>query len=407
MAADVKFDVLIAGAGPAGLASALYLLRKHPELRGRVAALEKARHPRFKICAGGLIPKTMHALGELELELEVPAVTVMRGTAQTTAAVVDMDRGDPLLTVIRRDQFDAWLARKATEAGLEIIEQCRVTGVEQSRESVRVATERGVFEAAMLIGADGSGSRVRSAVFERGRGKTGRALMADVAVDAEHTAQFVEQRYAFDFRCVEAGVSGYAWSFPCLIAGRPHLNVGIYDQRPRGDAHAAPIHVMREQLQASFPGLGLTGARTLQFKAFPIRWFDEAASFARGRVILAGDAAGVDPLMGEGISCAFEHGKHAATAVTRLLSGEADALARYDAELHHGTIGRKLRKLEFAARCFYGPHHRLYFRLVAMSRTAQEVGVDWYNGADRLDELSTRSLVARWLLAVLFGVPLR
>jgi menaquinone-9 beta-reductase len=409
MAAEVKFDVLIAGAGPAGLASALYLLQEHPELRGRVAALEKARHPRFKTCAGGLIPKTMMALGELKLELGVPAVTVMRGSARTMAGAVDMDRGDPLLTVIRRDQFDAWLARKATEAGLELIEQCRVTGVEQTGDSVRVATERGIFEAAVLIGADGSGSRVRSAVFGPGRGKTGRALMADVAVDPERAAEFVEQRYRFDFRCVEAGIAGYAWSFPCLIGGQPHLNVGIYDQRPRGPARAVSVAGMREQLHASFPALGLDGrpGRAPNFKAFPIRWFDAAASFARGRVILAGDAAGVDPLMGEGISCAFEHGKLAAKAIARLLSGDAGALTGYDAELHHGAIGRKMRRLESAARRFYGPRHRLYFRLAAMNRSAREVGVDWYNGSGRFDEMPTRALILRWLRAVLFAIPLR
>lgn len=405
MAAGMKFDVLIAGAGPAGLASALYLLTQHPELRGRVAALEKARHPRFKTCAGGLIPKTMRALGDLGLELEVPAVTVMRGSARTSAGVVDMERGDPLLTVIRRDQFDAWLARKATQAGLELIEQCRVTAVDQSREAVRVVTEHGVFEAAVLIGADGSGSRVRRTVFGPDRGKIGRALMADVPVDAEHTAEFAEQRYRFDFRCVEAGVSGYAWSFPCLIAGEPHLNVGIYDQRPCGDGRAVPIRFMREQLDKSFPRLELDPS--LAFKAFPIRWFDAAASFARGRVMLAGDAAGVDPLMGEGISCAFEHGKHAASAAARLLSGDAGAPTRYNAELHQGIIGRKLSRLEGAARRFYGPWHRLYFRLAATNRVAQEVGVDWYNGAGGLDELPTSTLVARWLRAVLFAAPLR
>ena len=45
-----------------------------------------------------------------------------------------------------------------------------------------------------------------------------------------------------------------------------------------------------------------------------------------GRVILAGDAAGVDPLMGEGISCAFEHGKLAANAICNFLDGDTGAL---------------------------------------------------------------------------------
>ena len=169
MPSSIKCDVLIAGAGPAGLATALHLLRAHPELKGRVVALEKARHPRPKTCAGGLIPKTMLALKELGLALEVPAIEVMRGTARTEIGEVEMFRGDPLCSVIRRDQFDARLARAAKDAGLEIIDQCRVREVGQSGGSVRVRTERGTFETPVLVGADGSGSRVRASLFGRGK----------------------------------------------------------------------------------------------------------------------------------------------------------------------------------------------------------------------------------------------
>jgi menaquinone-9 beta-reductase len=401
-----KCEVLIAGAGPAGLATALYLIRSRPDLRGRVVALEKSCHPRFKTCAGGLIPKTRLALEELGIALDVPSVTVRSSRARTVVGDAIVHRDEPVGTVVRRDQFDALLARQARVAGLEIVEHCRVVEVEQRRGLVQVVTERGTFEARVLVGADGSGSAVRRNTFGRDKTTIGRALMTDIEVDAKAAVEFAEHCYRFDFRCVGGGRKGYAWSFPCLIGGRPHLNVGIYDKDPRSSRGSGGEHaVLLGELRRAFPELcqeHLDG-RAANFRAAPIRWFDRRDRYAKGSVILAGDAAGVDPLMGEGISCAFEHGKAAAGAIGQFLDDDPVAFTRYDRELHRGLTGRKLRKLAFAARHFYGPHHRTFFHLSRLSRRAQEVGLDWYNGAHRADELSTAVLVLRWTGSVLFG----
>jgi flavin-dependent dehydrogenase len=411
MEASRKFDVVIAGGGPAGLATALFLVKRRPELAGRIVVIEKSAHPRFKVCAGGLIPKTMLALDELGVSLDVPAVEVIRGEAATPVGSVDLSRdGDVLATVIRRDLFDSMLADAATAAGVEIVQRSRVLDVAQDASGVRVITDGGIFQTQVLVGADGSGSRVRRAVFGAGKETIGRALMTDIAVDPERTPEFIERRYRFDFRCVSRGINGYSWSFPCLIGGAPHLNVGIYDQRPHEFvATGGEQSRMIEELVAAFPELPLDGLRrrATQWQSFPIRWFDARESYARGRVILAGDAAGVDPLMGEGISCAFEHGKLAARAISKFLDGDADALRMYDRALHEGAVGKKLAKLAFAARHFYGPHHRLFFRIARFSQRAREIGVDWYNGARHLDEVPTRSLIARWVRAVLLGEPVR
>ncbi|HJU28728.1 MAG TPA: FAD-dependent monooxygenase, partial [Candidatus Binataceae bacterium] len=379
-----RYDVAIAGAGPAGLATALNLLREHPEMAGRIVAFDKARHPRFKVCAGGLIPRTLAALRELGLTpLPIAAIEVFSGTASTEAGDVALGESpEPLCTIVRRNGFDAYLAAAARDAGLVLLEDTRVRAVEQRADEVRIATDRGEFSAAVLVGADGSGSVVRRMAFGPGKENIGRAIMTDVAVDALCAPEFVQRQYRFDFNCVAAGVRGYSWSFPCLIDGAPHLNIGIYDQMPReAVSPAGAKRDLMDELRRAFP---LAVCSDTARKAFPIRWYDPRDRYAAGRVILAGDAAGVDPLMGEGISCAFEHGKLAAAAVADFVGGDRGALEAYSAAIHRGIIGRKLRRLGFAARRFYGPRHRLYFRVAAMSARARELGVDWYNGARRV-----------------------
>ncbi|HKM99065.1 MAG TPA: hypothetical protein VJX23_01010 [Candidatus Binataceae bacterium] len=95
---------------------------------------------------------------------------------------------------------------------------------------------------------------------------------------------------------------------------------------PHSFVPSAPLF---ESTGEESPDLPLEGMRRhrLAFRVFPIRWFDSYDRYASGRVILAGDAAGVDPLMGEGISCAFEYGRIAAAAIGRFLGGDRTRLA--------------------------------------------------------------------------------
>src|SRR5215471_15416356 len=65
-------DIIIIGSGPAGASTALHLLKAAPSLADEILLLDKATHPREKICAGGLIPHTLDCLKEMDIPLSVP-----------------------------------------------------------------------------------------------------------------------------------------------------------------------------------------------------------------------------------------------------------------------------------------------------------------------------------------------
>lgn len=369
--------VIIVGSGPAGTATAIALARRDPALARDVLILEKARHPRPKVCAGGLIPAGLQWMTEHDVPLRVPHVTVHRAHVATPARIVGHDDTN-LCYVIRRNELDAALADAARARGVEIREEEPVQALERDGAEIRVTARGGAWRTPLLIGADGAGSLVRRRLVDAARTRIARAVMTDVPIEATRWEGFARARYDFDFRILQRGVRGYLWAFPCLIDGRPHANIGAYAVTPSGTA-----------LDEAFDEyLGELGAGTPRRVAFPIHWYEPGARIASDGAWLVGDAAGVDPLMGEGISLAMEYGELAAGAIiaaVRRRDGDARA---YQRAFEQSWLGAKLRRLHLATRLFYGPTWRVAFALAERSRRLRALGLRWYNGVDGWDRRS-------------------
>jgi flavin-dependent dehydrogenase len=98
--------------------------------------------------------------------------------------------------------------------------------------------------------------------------------------------------------------------------------------------------------------------------------------------VLVGDAAGAEPLMGEGISFALEYGKFAAWMILSALHSGQFEFSDYTETLARSWLGKKLTRLHFTTRLFYGRTALLWFILAARSRRLQSVGLKWYNGVE-------------------------
>ena len=370
-------DVVIVGAGPAGTATALHLLKADPTLAGDILLLDKAVHPREKICAGGLIPHTLDCLQELDIPLAVPYVRVDRAFVRVPPgrAVVCEDGG--MCSIVRRDAFDFSLVQAARARGAEIREGEKVLELVREASRVRVVTDKETYHARIVVGADGSGSRVRRQLVGESPSPVGKALMCDVPVEETSWEGFLARRYDFNFLPVAQGLKGYLWAFPCLIRGIPHVNVGIYSLGTTRLTNADLHHLLTYELVSL-----KSQVASRKFRAFPIYGYTPGRPLAAAHVVLVGDAAGAEPLMGEGISFALEYGKFAAQAILPALRTTRFDFSQYTETLSRSGLGKKLTRLHMTTRMFYGGTSRFWFALAARSRRLQSIGLKWYNGVE-------------------------
>ena len=372
MAFDV--DIAIVGGGPAGTSTALHVVRAEGIRPDRVAIFEKAAHPRDKPCAGAVSAWGLDALRSIDVPLDVPSVT-MRGLRILAAGAVGAHAcaaSEPLGVLVRRSEFDASLWRRAAADGVEAHDREALVRLERVVGGFRLHTTARVVTSRFVAACDGAGSAVRKLLGLREHARKGHLYVVDtdaLPCDAGPRDGLCD----FDLGPADAGLEGYYWDFPTVLAGRPAVSRGIYH------ANITPKKDVKAELARSLALRGIDIAR-VTLKPFSTRPFVRGAPLALEGIVLVGEAAGIDRTTGEGIAQAILFGQIAARHLARAARTGSASFDAYARDVVGSRMGRHLLQSAWLARRVYGPRGAAWRRFLVRSSLAREAGARWYDG---------------------------
>lgn len=340
------YDVVIAGAGPAGCAVAARLVQQHPGRATRILVLDRYRFPRDKPCGGGLTGHADRAMAALGLKLEVPHVAVRQAEVRYGDLSRQVALGRPV-QVVRRREFDASLLRQVRARGVAVVEGEAVQGFARDGGRVVVQTSRRQLRSRVLVGADGAASVVRKQLASGVRQRPHRLFMHELeAAVADRSGRDTGPTMIYDFSLMARGLRGYLWLFP---APAGTINVGLMHYPAQRLGGRALTGLLREGLVGHGVTLPARGAR-----GWPVWGYDPDTPVHQRNVLTVGDAVGIDGLTGEGIAVAMEQAIVAADLVHRGLDRGELGFDDYPGLLRRAVVGRELALDRLAARLLYG-----------------------------------------------------
>jgi len=280
-----KYDVIIIGAGPAGLHCAEVLAPSGLS----VLILEKQAEIGAKVCAGGITRKIFRIY---DLPDSLIEQKINKATIYSEGQTITLQEEKPFAFTIDRKVFGQWQLSRLKNKSVEIRTGSQVTGIKNNTVEVNHTDSYGFR---YLVGADGATSLVRRhlKIPVKKRIITFQYLIP--AKGGNHMEIFMNARYFH---------AGYAWVFP----HKEYLAVGC---------GADPGKIPPDRLKNNFhqwlnqKGFDISKA---QYQSFPLSYDYRGLRFKN--IYLAGEAAGLTSgLTGEGIYSALVSGQIAAQSI--------------------------------------------------------------------------------------------
>ena len=363
-------DVAVVGAGPAGAAATLRLAAAGL----RVLLIDKAKSfPREKPCGGGITARALARLSFVRdalAQVSTNALSAMYLESPDGTGMEYRDlRGEPILYLVRRIEWDAELFRRASAVAAQVALGVTVTGMVTDPEGVALTTAGGPeLRARMVIGADSANSVIARLSGLR-TGEVHGQFAVDMMEETPYTELDTQHRDRVTLLLSLEKNYGYGYIFP----KKHHINLGFgsgpeyFVEHVRGRAKA---HHLAFVEQMKHRGFAHGESRPENYRAFPIPIAGPLERTYADRVLLAGDAAGmVNAFSAEGIYFAMVSGDLAAAAAIEAVAAQrfdGRQLSRYQAAWEREIGGELRHSVRIQHRLFTEPG-----RVDALMRRAQ------------------------------------
>jgi len=319
-----RSEVLIVGAGPTGLALALWLTKQGVEVR----IVDKTAEPGTTSRALAVQARTLELYRQLDLADEVvkrghktPAVNLwVKGKNAAHVHFENVGSGltpYPFLHIFPQDEHERLLIERLEALGVFVERDTELLGFEDKGEFVvarlrrRDGTEEGC-EASYIAGCDGARSSVRQTIGVGFPGGTYRHLFYVADVEAEGPTIDGELH-------VDLDESDFLAVFPLAGEGRARLIGTVRDER----AEHADTLKFEDVSDRAIQNLGVRVRRLNWFSTYHVH-HRVAQQFRRGRGFLLGDAAHIhSPAGGQGMNTGIGDAINLAWKLAATLGGKA------------------------------------------------------------------------------------
>ncbi len=331
MSAKPEYPVIIVGAGPVGLCTALCLARAGV----RCLVLERGPGVAADLRASTFHPPTLEMLAELDLTPHILAQGLVVPTWQIRQhetherAVFDLgvlaaDTPHPYRVQFEQAKFVALaLAAASADPRIDIVFNATASALAQTADRVEVrwsdraggpATRRATT--AWLIGTDGAGSTIREL--------TGLVFEGE---SYPETTVLATTTFPFEAHLPELSAVNYVWTADgnySLLKLPDRWRVSLYpDPGESPEQMDTPESIERklQRIVARGEAYGVMEHRPYRVHKRIV------GSYRVGRVLLAGDAAHINsPAGGMGMNGGIHDAFNLAGKLARVLAGESDAL---------------------------------------------------------------------------------